>query len=87
MDSIKYRIAQVLEDRSPPRRAAPATKLLAAPARLGKFHAAQPSATIQSSSVVERSAVNRLVVGSNPTSGANFKTAHDERFLQLAGPV
>ena len=26
---------------------------------------------IQSSSVVERSAVNRLVVGSNPTSGAN----------------
>src|SRR6266536_6054322 len=27
---------------------------------------------IQSSSVVERSAVNRLVVGSNPTSGANF---------------
>ena len=26
--------------------------------------------TIQSSSVVERSAVNRLVVGSNPTSGA-----------------
>jgi uncharacterized protein YecE (DUF72 family) len=29
---------------------------------------------IQSSSVVERSAVNRLVVGSNPTSGANSGT-------------
>ena len=28
--------------------------------------------TIQRSSVVERSAVNRLVVGSNPTAGANF---------------
>ena len=28
---------------------------------------------IQSSSVVERSAVNRLVVGSNPTAGANFE--------------
>ena len=28
---------------------------------------------IQSSSVVERSAVNRLVVGSNPTSGAIFQ--------------
>jgi hypothetical protein len=27
---------------------------------------------IQRSSVVERSAVNRLVVGSNPTAGANF---------------
>ena len=30
--------------------------------------------TIQSSSVVERSAVNRLVVGSNPTSGATNPT-------------
>ena len=30
--------------------------------------------TIQSSSVVERSAVNRLVVGSNPTSGARLKS-------------
>ena len=28
--------------------------------------------TLLSSSVVERSAVNRLVVGSNPTSGAIF---------------
>ncbi len=28
--------------------------------------------TIQRSSVVERSAVNRLVVGSNPTAGAKF---------------
>jgi hypothetical protein len=28
--------------------------------------------TLLSSSVVERSAVNRLVVGSNPTSGASF---------------
>ena len=35
-----------------------------------KFNAAQSSIAIQSSSVVERSAVNRLVVGSNPTSGA-----------------
>ena len=31
--------------------------------------------TIQSSSVVERSAVNRLVVGSNPTSGAKILVA------------
>ena len=38
-----------------------------------KFNAAQSSASrIQRSSVVERSAVNRLVVGSNPTAGANF---------------
>jgi hypothetical protein len=29
----------------------------------------------QRSSVVERSAVNRLVVGSNPTAGANFESA------------
>jgi hypothetical protein len=32
---------------------------------------ASPKA-IQRSSVVERSAVNRLVVGSNPTAGAKF---------------
>src|SRR5262245_26783393 len=32
--------------------------------------------TIQSSSVVERSAVNRLVVGSNPTSGANLRRSY-----------
>ena len=38
---------------------------------MGKVYAAQTmSLKIQSSSVVERSAVNRLVVGSNPTSGA-----------------
>ena len=34
---------------------------------------ASPKA-IQRSSVVERSAVNRLVVGSNPTAGANVKS-------------
>ena len=38
-------------------------------------------ATIQSSSVVERSAVNRLVVGSNPTSGAIFKRRQTVRLL------
>jgi hypothetical protein len=37
------------------------------------IHAPQPRRKkIQRSSVVERSAVNRLVVGSNPTAGANF---------------
>jgi putative endonuclease len=41
---------------------------------MGKIYAAKigVAKTIQSSSVVERSAVNRLVVGSNPTSGAKF---------------
>ena len=34
---------------------------------------------IQSSSVVERSAVNRLVVGSNPTSGANDAVSYRTR--------
>ena len=33
---------------------------------------------IQRSSVVERSAVNRLVVGSSPTAGANLQDAHCE---------
>ncbi len=33
--------------------------------------------TIQRSSVVERSAVNRLVVGSNPTAGAVFMSCGD----------
>src|SRR5438105_5202566 len=39
---------------------------------VGKIYAPQLSerGTIQRSSVVERSAVNRLVVGSNPTAGA-----------------
>ena len=31
-----------------------------------------PSPTLRSSSVVERSAVNRLVAGSNPACGANI---------------
>src|SRR5437763_6085264 len=58
---------------------APATNLLAALARLAQISRRSPSATIQSSSVVERSAVNRLVVGSNPTSGATpgFRTFLD----------
>ena len=46
---------------------------LAATDRAGKMYASQlVTKTIQRSSVVERSAVNRLVVGSNPTAGANF---------------
>ena len=46
---------------------------LAAAYRAGKIHAPQPrEKKIQRSSVVERSAVNRLVVGSNPTAGAKF---------------
>ncbi len=49
----------------PPR----AERTLAAETLVGKIYA-PPRETIQSSSVVERSAVNRLVVGSNPTSGA-----------------
>ena len=48
-------------------------RALAAQSCVGKIYARQSAGeTIQSSSVVERSAVNRLVVGSNPTSGANF---------------
>ena len=35
--------------------------------------------------MVERSAVNRLVVGSNPTSGAIY--AHDARAAETLGPV
>ena len=38
---------------------------------------------IQRSSVVERSAVNRLVVGSNPTAGANFKLLTVSSFFHL----
>ena len=46
---------------------------LAAQCRVGNIYGSQSSAkTIQRSSVVERSAVNRLVVGSNPTAGAKF---------------
>ena len=40
----------------------------------------QPSKAIQRSSVVERSAVNRLVVGSNPTAGAKI-VGNFARFL------
>ena len=44
---------------------------LAAVDGAGKIHIPQPQRKkIQRSSVVERSAVNRLVVGSNPTAGA-----------------
>ena len=39
--------------------------------QLRKIARAQFQFSIQRSSVVERSAVNRLVVGSNPTAGAN----------------
>ncbi len=50
---------------------APATNLLAARRPVRKVQRRSiERITIQSSSVVERSAVNRLVVGSNPTSGA-----------------
>ena len=45
---------------------------LAVTDRAGKIYAPQPREKIQRSSVVERSAVNRLVVGSNPTAGAIF---------------
>ena len=52
---------------------APATKPLAARGPLRKVQRRSfERIAIQSSSVVERSAVNRLVVGSNPTSGAKF---------------
>ncbi len=30
--------------------------------------------------------ISTFEAASNPTAGANFKIAHDERFLQLAGP-
>src|SRR2546426_410162 len=44
----------------------------------GKIYAAAQSGAkrIQRSSVVERSAVNRLVVGSNPTAGATQALRH-----------
>ena len=53
---------------------APATNLLAARRAVRKVQrrSIERIIPIQSSSVVERSAVNRLVVGSNPTSGAKF---------------
>ena len=59
-----------------PRRggAAPATKFLAVCKRVREFLGLDRARkAFQSSSVVERSAVNRLVVGSNPTSGAIFE--------------
>ncbi|MEY2500958.1 MAG: hypothetical protein QOI07_1292 [Verrucomicrobiota bacterium] len=43
--------------------------------------------SFQSSSVVERSAVNRLVVGSNPTSGAKFLERLTTRGFSAAGIV
>src|SRR5689334_6090868 len=48
-------------------------KVLAGSAFRGKVYA-RSGGIIQRSSVVERSAVNRLVVGSNPTAGANLGT-------------
>ena len=47
-----------------------ASKALAKPGK-GRYKGAR-SGLFRGSSVVERSAVNRLVVGSNPTRGANF---------------
>jgi hypothetical protein len=47
--------------------------VLAETGRTGKLYGASTGAhQFQRSSVVERSAVNRLVVGSNPTAGANI---------------
>ncbi len=48
----------------------PRLQALAKPAK-GRYKGAR-SGLFRGSSVVERSAVNRLVVGSNPTRGANF---------------
>ena len=44
----------------------------------------------QRSSVVERATVNRLVVGSNPTAGANAQPAQNEKlqeYFGLKGPT
>ena len=43
-------------------------------------------ATIQRSSVVERATVNRLVVGSNPTAGANAQHAGNELLARNEWP-
>ena len=40
-----------------------------------------PGPSLRRSSVVERAAVNRLVVGSNPTAGANSARLHSPRTL------
>jgi predicted GIY-YIG superfamily endonuclease len=70
------------QDRSPPRRGSPRNQFFVRGSPLNqitcRMHGRAQSSTplirarkrFQSSSVVERSAVNRLVVGSNPTSGA-----------------
>ena len=52
--------------------------------QLRKIAAPNFQIAIQRSSVVERSAVNRLVVGSNPTAGAlqNYHTAEPTRTKQ-----
>ena len=42
------------------------------PAPIHPSNPVRSTSTLRSSSVVERSAVNRLVVGSNPTCGATF---------------
>jgi hypothetical protein len=49
------------------------------------FASRPPPSVILSSSAVERSAVNRLVVGSNPTSGANSCIVGEARSRQLLG--
>jgi hypothetical protein len=52
-------------------------RLLSSPWLNAIISAWQPSAQLfPSSSVVERAAVNRLVVGSSPTSGASFSKPH-----------
>ena len=48
-------------------------------------HIRAPLSEFLSSSVVERSAVNRLVVGSNPTSGATFTGAFQLRLAPEFG--
>ena len=52
--------------------------------------ARQPLAMFPSSSVVERAAVNRLAVGSNPTSGASYfasKLSKDKEPLSYYSPI
>jgi hypothetical protein len=60
---------------------------LATPDGAGQHsHSATAEKEIQRSSVVERSAVNRLVVGSNPTAGANF-ARHPRLLIRLRRTV
>src|SRR5438067_3526161 len=56
------------------------TKYLPLRSSEARYTPAQWRKKFQRSSVVERSAVNRLVVGSNPTAGANFNRLTTRRF-------